>query len=465
MRIKKLAAALALACLTGAPVLPLPALPGLAVLSAPVEAAAAEVATPDAFVQALYENLLLRRTDFSITYDGNYEDIYDGDLNDLLKKAYAIHQSGSSDDFDYLQHNISFAQVNMPAISDQTEFVFNITYREPENWLQTVNQDVAAVLPSLRGSNDYETIRNVHDYVVNRITYDNSLTRYTAYQGIEEQSTVCQGYALLTYKLLTELGIPCRFVGGYAGESHAWNIVKLGNAWYFLDTTWDDPVGAAPQLTYDYFLIGSDKLSRDHTLDAEYCTPQFTSAYPISPTDYVPNGPETASVPEPSQPNAPAEVYRGIRQAIISDLDKTTADTAASPLERRMTDLSKQIIIGVLATQSDANLSRLVGNDALFESLFTQAYQKAEARIVRPMEAYASSDAYLQECGRRCDAVLARTDTAHMSAAMAEKFRNDLQARITEDVLMAEIERLSAAETPGLIEEISQDFTAALSGS
>ena len=52
-----------------------------------------------------------------------------------------------------------------------------------------------------------------------------------------------------------------------------------------------------------------------------------------------------------------------------------------------------------------------------------------------------------------------------MSAAMAEKFRNDLQARITEDVLMAEIERLSAAETPGLIEEISQDFTAALSGS
>lgn len=254
-------------------------------------------------------------------------------------------------------------------------------------------------------------------------------------------------------------------MGGYAGESHAWNIVKLGNAWYFLDTTWDDPVGAAPQLTYDYFLIGSDKLSRDHTLDAEYCTPQFTSAYPISPTDYVPNGPETASVPEPSQPNAPAEVYRGIRQAIISDLDKTTADTAASPLERRMTDLSKQIIIGVLATQSDENLSRLVGNDALFESLFTQAYQKAEARIVRPMEAYASSDAYLQECGRRCDAVLARTDTAHMSAAMAEKFRNDLQARITEDVLMAEIERLSAAETPGLIEEISRDFTAALSGS
>ena len=84
---------------------------------------------------------------------------------------------------------------------------------------------------------------------------------------------------------------------------------------------------------------------------------------------------------------------------------------------------------------------------------------------MRPMEAYASSDAYLQECGRRCDAVLARTDTAHMSAAMAEKFRNDLQARITEDVLMAEIERLSAAETPGLIEEISQDFTAALSGS
>ena len=157
---KRLAAFVTLGCLFGIPALP-------ADLPLPVHQAAAEaaqeVSTPEAFTQALYENLNARNTSFSIIYDGSYESVYNGDFDAMMQKAFDLHQSGSSDDFDYLQYNIATYQFNVPSISDRSEFQFNITYREPLNWLQQVNQDVASILPSLRGNTDYDTIRNVHD--------------------------------------------------------------------------------------------------------------------------------------------------------------------------------------------------------------------------------------------------------------------------------------------------------------
>ncbi len=422
------------------------------------EAAASEVSTPEAFTQVLYENLLARQSKFSIVYQGNYQDVYDGDMEDIFQKAYAIHQTRNSDDFDYLQYNISYRQLELPSISNQTEFVFEVTYREPAAWLQQVNEEAAAVEPSLRGSTDYETIRKVHDYIVNRITYDNSLTRYTAYQSLVEQSTVCQGYALLTYKMLTDLGIPCRFVSGYAGESHAWNIVKLGGQWYFLDTTWDDPIASSPQLRYDYFLVGSDKLSKDHTLDQKFRTSEFQRAYPISQTDYTPVNTEETVVPDAGGgTNAAAIDYRAIRQAIVSSLDKTTAGGQAAPMEAKMYDLAKHIILGVFAKQSDEDLAKLIAHDELFDQAFGQTYQKAVVHILQPMEQYTNSEAYLQTCSQRCQEVLDKTDIAHMEPMAAQKFKDDLAKRVSDEVLLEELDRISAAETDSLIQEIAQD--------
>ena len=96
-----------------------------------------------------------------------------------------------------------------------------------------------------------------------------------------------------------------------------------------------------------------------------------------------------------------------------------------------------------------------------------KAAEPSKPETVRNEPAKPAKNEEPVESGRICLVWerLSISDADRLSAAMAEKFRNDLQARITEDVLMAEIERLSAAETPGLIEEISQDFTAVLSGS
>ncbi len=43
-----------------------------------------------------------------------------------------------------------------------------------------------------------------------------------------------------------------------------WNMVFIQNKSYMIDTTWDDPVGPEDVLLYDYFLVDSESLKKDH---------------------------------------------------------------------------------------------------------------------------------------------------------------------------------------------------------
>ena len=112
--------------------------------------------------------------------------------------------------------------------------------------------------------------------------------KYTAYAALMDRTSVCQGYAVLLYRLLLTMGIDARVITGYSnGGGHAWNIVKLGRKYYNLDSTWDaswSQVG----LAYEHFLRCNDNFP-DHIRDSEYDTADFNAAYPMSETDYDPN--------------------------------------------------------------------------------------------------------------------------------------------------------------------------------
>ena len=71
------------------------------------------------------------------------------------------------------------------------------------------------------------------------------------------------------------MNIECEIVTGMTDEKmpHAWNIVKLDDEWYMLDTTFDDPITFDSNgkrfetLSYDYFNVTSTQLMKDHTWD------------------------------------------------------------------------------------------------------------------------------------------------------------------------------------------------------
>lgn len=130
-----------------------------------------------------------------------------------------------------------------------------------------------------RTGNTYQDIRLVHDYLVDNIEYDSSISLqniYNIYGALVNGKAVCEGYARSFKYLMDELGIPCVLVIGTGTnsegqtEDHAWNYVEVNGSWYAIDTTWDDPIlrggGTLPSSAkYRYFLKGSTEFYQDHT--------------------------------------------------------------------------------------------------------------------------------------------------------------------------------------------------------
>ena len=73
--------------------------------------------------------------------------------------------------------------------------------------------------------------------------------------------------------LLTKAKIRSIYITGYAGgESHAWNLVRVDNQWYHVDTTWDDPGFSknprSGQENSKYFLVSDGRIKSDHQWDS-----------------------------------------------------------------------------------------------------------------------------------------------------------------------------------------------------
>lgn len=76
---------------------------------------------------------------------------------------------------------------------------------------------------------------------------------------LEMGEGVCESYAKSFQLMLNYCGVECVFVSGYAGEPHAWNLVKLDDGkWYCFDLTWDDTPDFMWGISYRYFSVGSD---------------------------------------------------------------------------------------------------------------------------------------------------------------------------------------------------------------
>lgn len=93
-----------------------------------------------------------------------------------------------------------------------------------------------------------EKLLAIHDWIVRECDYDivnfqqNTIPEvsYTARGVFLEGKAVCAGYAEAMAMCLNNAGIETVTVSSDA-MNHAWNIVKLGNDYYHVDATWDDP--------------------------------------------------------------------------------------------------------------------------------------------------------------------------------------------------------------------------------
>ena len=241
----------------------------------PVQEEAEQIAQEEA--DQLTDSVETGDTGSGLTFDRTFYPYYamlEGDMRQLYSQIYA----------NAMDLNATFAPVVSVSV-EQLKSVFEAVYNDhPELfWLETgysckylrnggcveitlkynstVNDFAGAgqqfegeaekILAGAEGLNsDIEKEKYVHDALMQRAEYDMSASmNQSAYSALVGGKSVCAGYARAFQYLMQQLGIPCYYCTGYAGEDHAWNIVRIDGRYYNVDVTWDD----TDDPTYDYY--------------------------------------------------------------------------------------------------------------------------------------------------------------------------------------------------------------------
>ena len=99
---------------------------------------------------------------------------------------------------------------------------------------------------------------------------------YTAYGALMGGNAVCQGYALAYNLLLNKVGMETEYVTS-STINHGWSLVKIGDTWYHVDVTWDDPLTNLSGFNHDlpgrcdhaYFLVSTETMKPEHGIFPE----------------------------------------------------------------------------------------------------------------------------------------------------------------------------------------------------
>ena len=223
--------------------------------------------------QAMYDAMLMCATDptntENVTIANISVDPRSQDFSNVLLLAYRGLLYDHPELFwlyNFTEAEMSFgAPYEQPGNGTYTVYCF---FEEPfddfEEMMTKFNDAADEFLADIDQSQSEELVaKDIHDKLIETVRYntpvmeDNTLNGYsnlahTAYGALVEDSNgtpnyaVCDGYSQAYVYLLQQCGIDATVIVGVAGNTmddaggHAWTVVKLGDDWYEVDSTWDD---------------------------------------------------------------------------------------------------------------------------------------------------------------------------------------------------------------------------------
>ena len=253
---------------------------------------------------------------YRIDFGDSFSDILNSEngqdeLGDYYQSAIEAYTYDNPDVF-YLSPNKMY--LNVETTTSASNITYNVyincgnennyfadeftSQEQVENAIEKVEY-VKDILLRRKTGDDYEDIKMVHDYLVDNIEYDTSISAdniYDVYGALVNRVAVCEGYARSFKYILDEMGIPCVLVIGTGTNSrgeierHAWNYVELQGNWYAVDCTWDDPIivgsgSVSKSSKYKYFLKGSSEFYSDHTPSGQFTPGGKEFSYPTLSTN------------------------------------------------------------------------------------------------------------------------------------------------------------------------------------
>ncbi|MGO4107600.1 transglutaminase domain-containing protein [Paenibacillus sp. YAF4_2] len=235
--------------------------------------------TIDQLEEELASQFQSRSEHFTLQYKGDKHKLSDG-LQNTINLALAQD--------DYTAYILDSYLYTIRSWGNLSTIKLEARYRETTEQTAIVDEMVKKALAQIitPQMNEHQKVKAIHDWIIEKLQYDETLKHYTAYDALTTGTAVCQGYSLLAYKMLKAVGIPVLIAEGKVKTGdHAWNMVQLNGNWYHLDLTWDDPIvkqaGTETQveshISYNYYLKTDDEMHVDH---------QWVKTYPTANHSY-----------------------------------------------------------------------------------------------------------------------------------------------------------------------------------
>ena len=187
--------------------------------------------------QKVYNQLLIswqnfnEKTTIRFGFDSvDYNKVFNALLNDVPELYYV--------DFSNISVSYAFALSIV-----KTNFLYAV---------QTIEEDKRKIDELIKNyffnSPNKKTLKEAHNFIVDHISYSKDLSNRDIYNirgALLQRDAVCEGFAR-SFKLICDyLNIPCVVISGTAinhflqTEAHAWNLVRINDVSYHIDTTWN----------------------------------------------------------------------------------------------------------------------------------------------------------------------------------------------------------------------------------
>ena len=203
------------------------------------------------------------------------------DAEQLFLGAMEHTEGCSGQEGDALSFGWSSLGISTSSAPEYCQIRYQVSYLSDAAQEAALTEAVEQAMKSmnLEGLLEYEKVERIYDYICENVNYDYSYSKYSAYEALCNKTAVCQGYAILFYRLAKEAGLSVRIISGRSNyQAHAWNIVRIGGRYYNVDCTWD---GQDAETYHNYFLKNERDFT-NHNRDEEYTTSEFLAAYPVA---------------------------------------------------------------------------------------------------------------------------------------------------------------------------------------
>ena len=254
------------------------------------------IAEPEVVESVSYDRYAYQQLDeeTKTIYDQVYKCIieYDDKVSlstkdsDVLQKAYEAVMADHGDLFWINGYQFITYKSGDKVVGIEFLPKYTITKDQRDVYQATIEATADEWLSGISDSaSDFDKALYVFETLVNKVDYNtDSDENQNILSVFLYQSTVCQGYADAAWYLLDRLGIDSTIIVGTAnGENHAWNLVYLDGAYYFMDVTWgnskylDGNNDAAKRVNYAYFAMTTEEISQNHVITSSFEVPECLS--------------------------------------------------------------------------------------------------------------------------------------------------------------------------------------------